>query len=638
MSNRAGNNTAIPFPAARSRQSTTRKRRAASSENTERVTPQALEAEQSTLGAMIIQRAAIVKVLEILSSDDFYREVHRKIFEIMVSLFEAESPVDLITVVEEARRRGELDGIGGAAYITALIEACPSAANVSTYAEIVLETAMKRRWAETSERLGYMSYNGATSIEIIDYCRQQAEEMEARAQVGPPATLTAAALMQMDLPEPEWIVPEMITPGLIVLAGKPKIGKSWAALDLGIAVASGGKAFGSVDVEAGDVLYLALEDTLPRLAKRLGKLLQGAPAPSRLHLATEWNRIDNGAAMAMEQWIKAHPQAKMIIVDTLRKVRPQRERGEGYGDDYDDMGALKRVADKHGIAVVAVHHVRKLASDDPIDSVSGTLGLTGAADTIMVLNRRRGQRKNEATLFVSGRDAGEIEYAMNWDEHLAQWSILGDDADVSVSREREEILDILRENVAPMRAREIAALRGGNENAAYQLLWLMAKDGLIVNDGNGQFSRVSDARANDARMGDARANGAHAGYSAPVAPPQAHLQIVPEEDHSAKDSSNDPMARQPSASANPTTNLSDDEIIDDLTARCKLDLTTSYWKEHRAHLPEFGRWWGATYKSAPTGSVFDQQWPDWLEQKQQEENLSVQGEAPEEKPASDEAG
>ena len=116
----------------------------------------------------------------------------------------------------------------------------------------------------------------------------------------------AADLMAMVFPEPNWAVPGIIAEGVSLLCGPPKVGKSWASLDLALQVASGGQAFGSIPVEQGDVLYLALEDTPQRLQSRMGMLLEGRPAPEALTLVTECPTMDRGGSEAIDNWLTNH--------------------------------------------------------------------------------------------------------------------------------------------------------------------------------------------------------------------------------------------------------------------------------------------------------------------------------------------
>lgn len=142
-------------------------------------------------------------------------------------------------------------------------------------------------------------------------------------------------LAAADLPGPVYTVPGFITPGLTILAGRPKLGKSWLAFGLADAVARGGYAMGKVKVDPGPVLYLALEDTLLRLQKRLLMLLNGGDASPDLEVGTECPPLDQGGLEAIEEWIKSRPGARMVIIDTWAKVRPERKRDQGiYEGDY----------------------------------------------------------------------------------------------------------------------------------------------------------------------------------------------------------------------------------------------------------------------------------------------------------------
>jgi replicative DNA helicase len=149
----------------------------------ERITPQALEAEQSTLGAMLMERDAIARAVEVLREEDFYRELHRKIFNVILALFGKGEPVDLITVVEELRRRNQLDEVGGPAYLTALVESCPSAANVEAYANVVNEKSVLRQLLSATEQISGMVYSeeGSEDItQLIDRAEKKLFEIGSR--------------------------------------------------------------------------------------------------------------------------------------------------------------------------------------------------------------------------------------------------------------------------------------------------------------------------------------------------------------------------------------------------------------------------------------------------------------------------
>lgn len=301
---------------------------------------------------------------------------------------------------------------------------------------------------------------------------------------------TAAELMACDFPEPRWAVPGIIAEGVTILAGAPKVGKSWLALGLGIAVATGGKALGALEVTEGDVLYLALEDPPRRLQDRLSKVLAGDGAPVRLTLGIACEPIPAGGAGRISAWLGAHPDARLVIVDVFAKVRGASGGNVPlYDADYQAMSALKRIADHYGVAILVLHHVRKASSEDFLNEVSGTNGLAGAADAIAVLRRQRGAA--DAVLHVTGRDVEESEIALSWVAALGSWHQLsGQASDYSLGDTRRAILDHLRE-VGSATPKQVAEAVGIPHNTAKGTLKRMFDDGQIDTDGRGTYLPLS---------------------------------------------------------------------------------------------------------------------------------------------------
>lgn len=236
--------------------------------------------------------------------------------------------------------------------------------------------------------------------------------------------LTAKELQSKDIPEPRVIVEGMLYQGLSVIASQPKIGKSWLALNLSICVANG-QDFLNHSTTKGDCLYLALEDSMSRLKIRLISVLGGENAPDNLFIATLSKTLENGLLEQLNDFISFHPNTKLIIIDTLQKVRGNMKFNESaYGNDYKEVGALKQFADKHNIAIVLIHHLRKAKDkDDVFNQISGTNGIAGAADTMIVLSKKY-RTAPETTLSITGRDIDEFENIIIFDKVLFKWKVI----------------------------------------------------------------------------------------------------------------------------------------------------------------------------------------------------------------------
>lgn len=298
---------------------------------------------------------------------------------------------------------------------------------------------------------------------------------------------TAAELATADFPEPRWAVPGVLAEGVNLLAGSPKLGKSWLALGLAIAVASGGRALGRIPVDRGDVLYAALEDTPRRLQNRLAVLLADDGPPHGLDFVVTLPRLPDAADLITE-WLNEHPTARLVIIDVLRKVRPRAdERTDLYGRDYDAMSQLKAIADRYAVAVLVVHHVRKSDAEDVFDTVSGSNGLTGGADAILVAKRLRNSATAE--LHVTGRDVEERSYALEWSSDTCTWTLLDEPvAVVQMSDTRRGIVTWLEANTAGTPAQIAAGLQLDiTANTLRQTLRRMAEAGQVDSDGQGTY-------------------------------------------------------------------------------------------------------------------------------------------------------
>lgn len=302
-----------------------------------------------------------------------------------------------------------------------------------------------------------------------------------------PESLAAIAmtdLMARQFAPVRWIVRGLLPQGTMLLAGKPKSGKSWFVLGL-LTAAKLRDTFLNCHIERCDSLYLALEDTDRRMQNRMTTLmvddmsrvneLQG------MEYRCAWRAGSEGAA-DLDEYLTAHPECRIVVVDVLAKIRPVSDRRGAYEQDYEAIASWKGVADKHAILLVIVHHTRKAEAVDVFDEVSGTLAINGAVDQIAVLKRLPEDHKR-ATLHMRGRDLEEdveigLELRSGW------WNYLGSADSIAVKAERAAILDVLRDAEAPMSTAEILKATGKKSRPSLaRLLSNMVKDRQIHRDG-----------------------------------------------------------------------------------------------------------------------------------------------------------
>lgn len=299
-----------------------------------------------------------------------------------------------------------------------------------------------------------------------------------------PATFYSAAdLQRMDFPPVRFVVPGYIPQGVSLLVGKPKSGKSWLVLDASWAVATGGSALDEQNCDAGDVLYAALEDNPRRLKSRLDQQRPNEAWPHRLTFLHSMRSLDGGGIDDLKLWLSSVPRPKLIVIDVLNKVRPSQGRNENsYAYDYRSIAPLKALADEYGIAIVLVHHARKLEAEDDFDTVSGTLGLTGAVDTILLLKKTT----NGVRLKARGRDLEEFDVALDFDADTCRWRVIGSAEDAQRSSARWAILAAMSHT--PMSPIQITAACGQSHDSVRYLLGQMVKSGEIQKVGPGKYA------------------------------------------------------------------------------------------------------------------------------------------------------
>lgn len=290
---------------------------------------------------------------------------------------------------------------------------------------------------------------GAESNENFDELKKKLRRMQDPAYLP---TVTMTELYDTVYESKPPVIDSLIQNGTYIFAGAPKVGKSFLMAQLAYHVATGKPLWG-YEVHQGTVLYLALEDGHERLQKRMYRMF-GVEDVSKLHFAINAKQLGNGLDAQLEKFVREHPDTRLIIIDTLQKVRELSGEAYSYRDDYQIIGQLKQLADKFKLCMLVVHHTRKSPANDEFDRISGTTGIHGCADGAFVLSKEK-RTDRAATLSISGRDQPDQCLHLVRDEETLQWNF--DHADTELYKEPP---DPLLEKVAALVTEERPTWQG----------------------------------------------------------------------------------------------------------------------------------------------------------------------------------
>ncbi len=233
-------------------------------------------------------------------------------------------------------------------------------------------------------------------------------------------TIDGETLMTMPLERINFIIENLLSEGLHILAGSPKVGKSCLALWLSVAIAKGQEVWGN-KVKEGTSLYLCFEDSQTRIQNRLFDITD--EASHKVNFCTENAMLGGDLEERIVNFINENPDTVLIIIDTLQMIRPT-SKDHNYANDYSDLRILKDLADKYGIAILLIHHLRKEYDKDPFNRISGTTGIQGVVDSSFILvEESRGSKV--ATLSCVGRDIDYREIKLERDEDMI-WQVVTD--------------------------------------------------------------------------------------------------------------------------------------------------------------------------------------------------------------------
>lgn len=351
--------------------------------------------------------------------------------------------------------------------------------------------------------------------ELRAYCHSAAKyEPEQKAVPATPRIISARDLMEKEFPPLIFAIPGIIPEGLTLLAGKPKAGKSFLALEAAYSVALGKNLLDGSEIGRGSALVLGLEDGERRLKDRVSKVNSadcvlkvikaegggfriigdlGEEVPNGMDLTSTWPRIGSGGIEELEKYLDEHPDVRLVVIDTIKRFTKKKGRGTTYDEDYDSIQPLQDLAIKRRLPLVGVCHTRKATADDALDTVSGTFGLTGGCDNVLIL-QKEGEVEDgkEFRLHIVSRDMESRELAVKFGDNC-MWTLLGDADDYFIGEERESILECLMDS-GSLKPVEIADIIGRNRATVRGLLARMLRDGKVKKDADGRYSSGKGAR------------------------------------------------------------------------------------------------------------------------------------------------
>ncbi|MBS4035867.1 MAG: AAA family ATPase [Ignavibacterium sp.] len=254
--------------------------------------------------------------------------------------------------------------------------------------------------------------------------------------------VSANEIQKMELPPINWIIKDLLPEGLALLAGRPKVGKSWLSSQLALASSAGAQTMDYFDTQKSKVLYIALEDNFRRLKDRINTMLKDGEASSDLFFLdqSEFRRFHLEGIKMIRQAVDQNEDLNLIIIDTLGNAisKDQRKFGLSFQDEYDFMAELQNIALQNQLCILLIHHTRKSEADSVFDEIVGTSGITAAPDTLLILKKH----SNGYILHVTGRDVKEENYLLTQDEETHRWIVMDKNIISASTVERQEIIEL----------------------------------------------------------------------------------------------------------------------------------------------------------------------------------------------------
>ncbi len=325
------------------------------------------------------------------------------------------------------------------------------------------------------------------SLPVIQSIPQ--EQKKEAATWKPLETISAEEFSKIQYPPIKFLVQDILPEGLSILGGSPKIGKTFFALNMALSIAQGDITLGSLQTEKTGVAYFAVDEKDQYVQEKFNNIREFQRKhniPENMEFGFKMNRLSEGGYEQIIDYIDRKPQIKFIVIDTLGRVRKRSGMGNAYEVDVEAIGQLQDICKEKNVSMLLLHHNKKGKSEDFIENLSGSMGISGTVDTILALERSRGE--TEGTLKVTGRlIKDEKDLSIKFNKDLLSWEILGDSELYRQSKERKELIDILLKENYPMTNKDLQAVTGMNYSTIKGLTWRMAKDGILLKINNGAY-------------------------------------------------------------------------------------------------------------------------------------------------------
>ena len=436
-----------------------------------------IELERLVVGACLVNLDAFRDVSSMLDVSDFGFVENQLVFRAIKKVFEDNQTVDPVLVCQLLKKQGELNRVGGVLAIHDLHASIAEIKSTRFYCQLLKEVSVKRhinniclkaknRVLDESLTAGEIIAEITSEIDNVTGVSYQIQSM------------TARELMEMDIPEVKWVIPDLIPSGLTILAGDAKIGKSFFAWNIALAVACGGIALSEFRIEKPrNVTYLALEDPPALLKDRIKMITEYSDIPSNLHIINHLPfKFDNAGLKILEQHIE-DTQSDLVIVDTWKHVCPEAiyQNGSAYDVDYQTLIPVQNFTHTKNIAMMLVTHTRKTSDvDNVFNQIQGSMGIQAGCDTLMMLTRNSGAH----SLHITGRRIIQEEYAMTMTDGI--WKLEGSAADYNVSTARLEILQHLYDaGEDGLQSGDIVEIAGKQRAAVQKMLRTMLSEGQV---------------------------------------------------------------------------------------------------------------------------------------------------------------